>query len=173
MMGGRVGFDSTLGRGSVFWVDLPVHESGARSARAAKAVSLSSNAAAGGRKRILYVEDNPANVSFMRDLLGSAFEVDLITEVTGEAGVARAREAHPSAIIMDINLPGMSGLDALHALRALPETKSIPVIALTAAATPRDRARGEQAGFYRYLTKPVNIDELEHALDEVFRHGVT
>jgi CheY-like chemotaxis protein len=173
MMEAHVGFDSVLGRGSIFWVDMPVHESGARSVKPLKASATSNHdAESGERKSVLYVEDNPANVTFMRDLLSSSFEVELITESTGEAGVARARAAHPNAIIMDINLPGMSGLDALRALKALPETSSIPVIALTAAATPRDRARGEQAGFHRYLTKPVNIDELEHALDEVLKEAV-
>jgi CheY-like chemotaxis protein len=66
---------------------------------------------------------------------------------------------------MDINLPGMSGIDALRALRASPETKDIPVIALTAAASERDRLRGEQAGFYKYLTKPVKVDEFVAALE--------
>jgi len=68
---------------------------------------------------------------------------------------------------MDINLPGMSGLDALRALRALPETRDIPVIALTAAASDRDKQRGEQAGFYRYITKPVKVDELLAALERL------
>jgi CheY-like chemotaxis protein len=68
-------------------------------------------------------------------------------------------------IIMDINLPGMSGLDALRILRASSETKDIPVIALTAAASDRDRQRGASAGFYRYLTKPVKVAELEAVLE--------
>lgn len=66
---------------------------------------------------------------------------------------------------MDINLPGMSGLDALRALRDFPDTKDIPVIALTAAASERDKHRGIEAGFYRYLTKPVKVDELIGALE--------
>jgi CheY-like chemotaxis protein len=66
---------------------------------------------------------------------------------------------------MDINLPGMSGLEALQALRRSSETKHIPVIALTAAASERDRQQGEQAGFYRYLTKPLRVDELLGALE--------
>jgi CheY-like chemotaxis protein len=68
---------------------------------------------------------------------------------------------------MDINLPGMSGIDALRALRDLPETREIPVIALTAAASERDKQRGVQAGFYRYITKPVKVDELLRALGAV------
>jgi len=66
---------------------------------------------------------------------------------------------------VDINLPGISGLDALRQLRASPETAQTPVIALTAAASDRDRVRGEQAGFHRYLTKPLNVADLEAALD--------
>jgi len=84
---------------------------------------------------------------------------------TAELGIEVARERRPEAIIMDINLPGMSGLDALRALRAAPETKEIPIIALTAAASERDKQRGTQAGFYRYLTKPVNVDDFVSALE--------
>jgi CheY-like chemotaxis protein len=69
---------------------------------------------------------------------------------------------------MDINLPGMSGLDALRALRARRETCDIPIIALTAAASERDKQRGVEAGFYRYMTKPVRVDELLHALQTLF-----
>ena len=79
--------------------------------------------------------------------------------------LARARQ--PEVIIMDINLPGMSGVDALRVLRTKPETATIPVIALTAAASERDKERGTRAGFYRYLTKPVKVDELVGALEEL------
>jgi CheY-like chemotaxis protein len=114
---------------------------------------------------VLYVEDNPANVTFMKDLLSSFENIHLSTASTAEIGVELAREHHPQVILMDINLPGMSGVEALRALRAAPETKDIPVIALTAAASERDRQRGIQAGFYRYITKPVKVDELLSALE--------
>jgi CheY-like chemotaxis protein len=68
---------------------------------------------------------------------------------------------------MDINLPGISGVDALRLLQQDPETESIPVIALTAAASERDRQRGMEAGFFRYLTKPVKVDELIQALEQL------
>jgi CheY-like chemotaxis protein len=113
------------------------------------------------------VEDNPANVTFMKDLVSTFEHIDLLAVPTAEMGVELARGRRPEVIIMDINLPGMSGIDALRALRAAPETKDIPVIALTAAASERDKQRGMQAGFYRYLTKPVNVDEFVTALEAV------
>jgi CheY-like chemotaxis protein len=113
-----------------------------------------------GQRLVLYVEDNPANIVFMRDLLSSFDNIELVTATSAEAGVELARARHPEVIIMDINLPGMSGVDALRVLRAEPRTKDIPVIALTAAASPHDRQRGIQAGFHRYITKPVQVDEL-------------
>lgn len=107
------------------------------------------------RRLVLYVEDNPANVTFMRDLLDGFDETELITAGSAERGVELARAQVPH-----INLPGMSGLDALRLLRELPETRHVPVVALTAAASERDRVLGEQAGFHRYLTKPVAEPEV-------------
>jgi DNA-binding response OmpR family regulator len=103
----------------------------------------------------------------MKDLVSTFDNFDLLSAPTAEMGVQLARERRPEVIIMDINLPGMSGFDALHALRAASETKEIPVIALSAAASERDKQRGEKAGFYRYLTKPVKVDELLSALEAV------
>jgi CheY-like chemotaxis protein len=119
-----------------------------------------------GHQLVLYVEDNPANVTFMQDLLSTLEGIDLIVAPTAEIGVELARARLPAAIIMDINLPGMSGIEALHALRASASTAEIPVIALTAAASERDRERGRQVGFYRYLTKPLRVDEFVDALQE-------
>jgi CheY-like chemotaxis protein len=103
----------------------------------------------------------------MRDLVDSFENIDLVTAPTAEAGVELARERQPAVVIMDINLPGLSGLDALRALRNAPETKKIPVIALTAAASERDKRQGIRAGFHRYLTKPVKVEELVTALESL------
>jgi CheY-like chemotaxis protein len=113
---------------------------------------------------VVYVEDNPANVSFMRDVLAELEGLELLTAPTAEMGIELARARRPDVMVMDINLPGMSGFDALRLLREDPRTKGVPVIALTAAASERDRQRGIQAGFFRYLTKPVKVDELLDAL---------
>ena len=107
--------------------------------------------------------------SFMQDLLGSFDGIELTTAPTAEMGVQLARARLPDVILMDINLPGMSGFDALKILKDWSETRAIPVIALTAAASERDRQRGERAGFFRYLTKPVKVDELEAALELLLR----
>jgi PAS domain S-box-containing protein len=168
LMHGSVGFRSVSGQGSEFWVDVPVHESRARSSAPPPTRPQPAERLLGeGRRLVLYVEDNPANVTLMKDLVSTFENIDLITSPTAELGVELARGQPPEVIIMDINLPGMSGLDALHALRAIPETKDIPVIALTAAASDRDKQRGMQAGFYRYITKPVRVDELLGALESL------
>ncbi len=75
-------------------------------------------------------------------------------------------KAHlPDLILMDINLPGMNGIDALNELRREPRTSHIPVLALTANAMPRDIEKGLESGFFRYLTKPINVDEFNVAID--------
>ena len=168
LMEGTVGFRSVVDEGSEFWIDLPVHPSGVHSSPPSPSrrppVSKRND---GVRRLVLYVEDNPANVIFMRDLASSVEDIELVTMPTAELGIELAVARRPALIIMDINLPGMSGLDALRVLRATPETRSIPVIALTAAASDRDRQRGVQAGFYRYLTKPVQVDELVATIEAV------
>jgi PAS domain S-box-containing protein len=169
LMHGGVGFHSVPDRGSEFWVEMPVHTAPVETPAPITAPREHDAATqrAGETHLVLYVEDNPANVVFMRDLMSSFEGIDLVTVPTAELGVELARARQPEIVLMDINLPGMSGLDALRALRAAPETAHIPVIALTAAASERDRQRGLEAGFYRYLTKPVKVDELMGAVESL------
>jgi PAS domain S-box-containing protein len=168
LMAGRVGFESVVGAGSSFWVDLPVLDAMPKEKPSIlNRLTPTPRVQSSAEHLVLYVEDNPANVLFMRDLLDSFESVELITAPTAEIGIELARAKLPQVIIMDINLPGMNGLEALQCLRDLPETKHIPVIALTAAASERDRQRGEEAGFYRYLTKPLRVDQFEAVLMEL------
>jgi PAS domain S-box-containing protein len=167
-MRGAVGFTSTEGQGSAFWVEMPALVDHLANRPAGQMLLTFEDALT--EKTVLYVEDNVANVTFMADLLGGFENLRLVTAPTAEVGIELARAEHPAVIIMDINLPGMSGLDALQELRADAQTRETPVIALTAAASERDRKRGEQAGFVRYLTKPVNVDELEGALRSLLNY---
>jgi PAS domain S-box-containing protein len=173
LMGGSVGFQSWAGRGSEFWVDLRMHRTNARSSTPSAALTPEHDVSFEGNRvaSVLYVEDNPANIAFMRDLLGAFDNVALLTAGTAEMGIELARERRPDVILMDINLPGMSGVDALQVLSRGADTAGIPVIALTAAASERDRQRGIQAGFFRYLTKPVKVDELLSVLESLLGAG--
>ena len=107
---------------------------------------------------VLYVEDNPANMRLVEQLLNLMDEVELIGTGTAEEGLVVARERHPEIILMDINLPGMSGYEALAELQIMEETKDIPVIAISANALPSDVARASELGFADYLIKPINLN---------------
>jgi CheY-like chemotaxis protein len=170
-MSGSVGFTSDEGRGSVFWIDIPVHvPTAAASSRPENSLRISSKSLTcpdGPRCLIVYIEDNPSNIAFMEDLIHDFERVDLVTAPTAEIGIEIVRERRPNVVIMDINLPGMSGFDATRRLREWPETREIPIVALSAAAMVRDKVRIKDAGFYRYLTKPVKVDELSDVLEEL------
>src|SRR5579863_953547 len=107
----------------------------------------------------------------MRELVSELPSVELLTAATAELGLDMIRAHHPKVVIMDINLPGMSGFEAVRRLREWPETRDIPVIGLSAAALLRDQTRAKEAGFYRYLTKPVKVDELTHTLEQLLEHA--
>jgi PAS domain S-box-containing protein len=169
LMGGRVSFHSAYGKGSEFDVDLRAHERPAArpSPEAIAEVGSVLASSHGPRIEVVYVEDNPSNVAFMRALLADFERVELHVAPTAEIGVEVVRARRPRVVIMDINLPGMSGFEALRLLKVWPETRDIPVIALSAAAMDRDVKRAEAAGFYRYVTKPVNVGEMIALLEEL------
>jgi CheY-like chemotaxis protein len=116
-------------------------------------------------KTLLYIEDNPANMKLVERLMDRRPDIVLLTAVDGTLGIALARAALPDVILMDIHLPGISGIDALKALREDPSTAHIPVIALSANAMLRDIEMGQQLGFFRYLTKPIVVEDFMRTLD--------
>jgi len=168
LMGGSVGFRSHVGVGSEFWVELSVRSPSDR-APAPERLQLEQAgpglSGSGPRHLIVYIEDNPSNIAFMHDLLDDFERVELLTAPTAEIGIEIVRARAPAVVIMDINLPGMSGLEAVRRLQEWPETAGIPVIGLSAAATPRDLERARGMGFHTYLTKPVEVGKLAAALE--------
>ena len=167
LMKGVIGVESTVGVGSVFWIELPVTEAPALAAASGEArkVGTAPTPAGAHPRTLLYVEDNPANLSLVEKLIARRDDVNLLTATNATLGITIARDSQPQVILMDINLPGISGMEALKILREDAVTSHIPVVALSANAMPRDIKKGLEAGFFNYLTKPIKIDEFMDALD--------
>jgi len=167
LMGGVLGVESTAGAGSVFWCELISCAAPQLVVESGEAATLDGPPVATGARphTLLYVEDNQANMKLVEQLIARRPDLRLLTAVNGTLGIEIARAAQPTVILMDINLPGISGVEALKVLCADPSTAHIPVVALSANAMPRDIEKGLQAGFFRYLTKPIKINEFMHTLD--------
>ncbi len=166
-MGGVIGVDSTVGKGSAFWIELNLATGldHADSNTDVAAVTHESRHAQPNLRTLLYVEDNPANLMLVEDLIARRPDIRLLTARDGNRGIEIARASLPDVILMDINLPGISGIQALKVLAQDAVTARIPVVALSANAVPRDIARGMEAGFFRYLTKPIKVNEFMDTLD--------
>ncbi|MBF0355258.1 MAG: PAS domain S-box protein [Alphaproteobacteria bacterium] len=167
LMGGVIGVESTVGVGSVFWFELTSSAAPLLIASEDNSVnSILKHVPRGSLQRtLLYVEDNPANLKLVQQIVARHPELSLLTAIDGNLGVELARTELPEVILMDINLPGISGIQALELLKADPNTAHIPIIAISANAMPRDVKRGMEVGFFRYLTKPIKLNEFMEALD--------
>lgn len=169
LMHGRIGFESKVGSGSKFWVDLPLE---IQVLPPPKAVGNTDGTRTVSRERgcaekcstLLYVEDNADNVRLMQMILDREEDFTLVSAPNAEEGLELAAQIAPDVILMDINLPGMDGFQALQALRARSPGRQVPVIALTASALPSEVLRGLEAGFSAYLTKPIRVDATLSAL---------
>lgn len=162
-MEGEIGFESEAGTGSTFWIDLPAAREAEAALDAAEAEAI--GAAAGGYS-LLYVEDNPSNVRLMEHLVATLDDVRMYAAPSGSIGLDLARAHRPDIIVLDLNLPGMNGTEVLRQLKAHPSSWNTPVIALTAAAMPNDVKRGLAAGFYRYITKPLDVNAFLAAVSD-------
>ena len=185
-MAGRLGLESTPGEGSVFWVELPatgrrqIETAPARPERATgqagkenESIGEAKPAAASEQNRtILYVEDNSSNLQLVR----SAFEryfpgLRLLSARNGREGLRMAQGHRPGLILLDVQLPDIDGDVVLLRLRANADTRDIPVVILSADATPASRQRLLGAGAQEYLTKPLEIPPFLMLIDRVFQAG--
>jgi len=167
LMGGSIGVESTVGAGSVFWIELntatlPTLEGIDIEPKAAAPADVPASSKV---RTLLYVEDNPANLMLIDKLIARRADLRLLSATNGLQGVEMARASQPDVILMDINLPGINGIEALGLLVNDPATAQIPVIALSANAMPHDIVKGLAAGFFRYLTKPIKVNEFLATLD--------
>jgi CheY-like chemotaxis protein len=167
LMGGEIGVASTVGAGSMFWFELnlaaePQLVVGLAEPLAPHQAHVPQGAAL---RTLLYVEDNQANMQLVEQLIARRPDMRLLSAGDGMLGIEMARIHQPEVILMDINLPGISGIQALKILREDPVTAHIPVLAISANAMPHDIKKGLEAGFFRYLTKPIKVDEFMDALD--------
>lgn len=172
LMGGTIGLESTVGKGSIFWIEMSlttkrIPDASAIEVLAAETVVFTDAPI----HTLLYVEDNPANLMLVEDLIGRRPDIRLLTARDGISGVDIARKHLPDVILMDINLPGISGIKALKILLEDPNTAHIPIVALSANAIPRDIEKGLEAGFFRYLTKPIKVVEFMETLDITLKYA--
>jgi len=170
-MGGTLGVASAPGQGSTFWIELPIVESPEeRVAQAGERLPAPAELEASRKARVvLYIEDNLSNLKLIQRLLAHRPEVRLLPAMQARLGLQLAREHRPTLILLDLQLPDISGEEVLRQLRATPETRDIPVAIISADATPGRLERLRAAGAGQYLTKPLDVKQFLIVLDEALK----
>ena len=169
-MGGEIGVNSEFGEGSTFWVKLPVAKApvvGTTGPQEQQAI-FQEGLAAEQTCRLLYIEDNPANMELMRKIIKQLEGFTLFDAVNAEIGINMFEQVHPDIVLMDIDLPGMNGFDALLAIHAnFPWAQEVPIIAVSSNAMAEEIEKGKHSGFYDYITKPIDIVNLTVMLQKL------
>jgi PAS domain S-box-containing protein len=164
-IGGKVGFESIESKGSTFWVEFPISQEEKEIERASKEdLEYVIPSSLKNGHHILYIEDNPANQELMRQLLEEHGDIELSIADNAEQGLQIAFNKSPELVLMDINLPGMNGIDATKLLKTTPETSHIPVIVVSANAMDSMKKKAKSAGCDDYLTKPIHTGDLQKLL---------
>lgn len=161
-MSGSIGVESVLGEGSTFWVELPRVEHPIFQLTEDKVTTIPIPAST-----VLYVEDNPANLKLLEQILVYRPEVKLIAAMQGRLGLDLAREHQPDLILLDLDLPDLPGIQVLLMLRADPRTQAIPVVVISADATPHQIERLLASGARAYLTKPMDVQQFLETLNKI------
>jgi len=176
LMGGVIGVESVVGKGSVFWFELnrvkELNLAGS-DAPVTTAIALTPGDGVKPTHTLLYVEDNPANLMLVEDIIARRPDILFLSARDAIRGIEIAHSCLPDVILMDINLPGISGLEALKILAEDQATAHIPVMALSANAIPREIDKALEAGFFRYLTKPIKVNEFMSSLDVALKYAKT
>ncbi len=169
LMGGEIGVESTVDKGSIFWVSLQLAED---PAMAVQLVPDAPSAVAAATipqqsRTVLYIEDNLSNLQLLQRILATRPGIKLVEAMQGRLGLDLAREHHPDLILLDLHLPDLSGEEALLRLQAEPETSQIPVVVISADATRDRAARLLASGARAYVTKPLDVREFLGILDDL------
>ena len=165
LMGGEIGVSSKKDYGSSFWIDIPSDTGNMKGKAMKNEESEQGFTAVEEEKSVLYIEDNPANLRLVSQLLGRLDNLKMWSAHEPVLGLELAKEHKPDLVLLDINLPGMDGYEVLKELRASKITSDIPVIAISANAMPIDIEKGMNAGFDDYITKPVDVQQLMDAVN--------
>jgi CheY-like chemotaxis protein len=165
LMGGEVGVDSQVDVGTTFWIELPNDATVRLNSLAEVDFTSAKTDTLTKQYRVLCIDDNPANLKLITQMLGIRKNIDLVTARTPELGIGLALTYWAELILLDINMPGMDGFQVLDIFKADAHLRTIPVIAITANAMPRDVERGLAAGFAEYLTKPLDLGEFLKTID--------
>ncbi len=160
MMGGGLEFESSPGNGSCFWVELPRSAVDPVETQEGQDEDRAGLETEQSIKTVLYMEDNPANLKLISVLLARLPHIQMLSAHEPGLGLELARSHRPDLIMLDINMPEMSGYEVLQLLREDADLAPIPVVAISANAMPGDIEKGNQAGFDYYLTKPIDVPKL-------------
>jgi len=171
-LGGTIGCQSHPGTGSTFWVEFAAATPPA-TPHAALTPAVASEPTDGAARTVLYIEDNPANIKLVQRILTRRPNITLLTAHEGAPGIMLATTEHPDLILLDLHLPDMTGELVLQRLKADPSTHEIPVIVISADATPAQTDRLRATGAHDYMTKPFDIDALLQAVDSTTQPAIT